>query len=142
MVKSYNWYHLSYVKCRSTMTANEAGLWLVGHLKLLCPNVSRYKNLLLSYLQMLKSFPSAETKRGRPCGTIKLLMFNNFRQPHLPQTHVGGWQSFRPKICPRAINYPSKVVRSCQIIIPEQQNQILKVVRSCKKLSTGNVYKL
>ena len=36
----------------------------VGHLKLLCPNVSRYNLLFLSYLLMFKRFPSAETKRG------------------------------------------------------------------------------
>ena len=34
----------------------------VGNLKLLCPNVRRYKNLLLNYLQKFSMFPSAETK--------------------------------------------------------------------------------
>ena len=63
----------------------------VGNLKLLCPNVRRCKLLIFNYLQMFSWFPSAETKRGRPCDTIKLLMFNNLRPPHLPQTHVGCW---------------------------------------------------
>ena len=43
----------------------------------------------LNYLPMFKRFPSAETKRGRPCDTKELLMFNYLRPPHLPQTHVG-----------------------------------------------------
>ena len=34
----------------------------VGNLKRLCPNVSRYKNLLFNYLQKFRWFPSAETK--------------------------------------------------------------------------------
>ena len=34
----------------------------VGHLKLCCPNVRRYKLLLVNYLQMFSWFPSAETK--------------------------------------------------------------------------------
>ena len=34
----------------------------VGHLKRCCPNVRRHKLLILSYLQMFKRFPSAETK--------------------------------------------------------------------------------
>jgi hypothetical protein len=34
-------------------------------------NVCRYKLLIFNYLQMFNRFPSAETKRGRPCGTIK-----------------------------------------------------------------------
>ena len=41
---------------------NEKGLWQVGHLKLNCPNVRRYKNLLFNYLQKFSRFPSAETK--------------------------------------------------------------------------------
>ena len=72
----------------------------VGHLKCLCPNVRRYKLLLLSYLPMFKRFPSAETKRGRPCGTIKLLMFNYLRPPHLPQTHVGCSPFCSAMLCP------------------------------------------
>jgi hypothetical protein len=34
----------------------------VGDLKLVRPNVRRYKLLLFSYLQMCNRFPSAETK--------------------------------------------------------------------------------
>jgi hypothetical protein len=34
----------------------------VGDLKLVRPNVFRYKLLMLSYLQMFNRFPSAETK--------------------------------------------------------------------------------
>ena len=34
----------------------------VGNLKRCCPNVRRYKLLILSYLPMFKTFPSAETK--------------------------------------------------------------------------------
>jgi hypothetical protein len=37
-------------------------LWQVGVLKFVCPNVRRYKLLMLSYLQMFNRFPSAETK--------------------------------------------------------------------------------
>jgi hypothetical protein len=34
----------------------------VGVLKLVRPNVCRYKLLMFNYLQMFKRFPSAETK--------------------------------------------------------------------------------
>jgi len=44
------------------IAANVQGLWQVGALKLVHPNVCRYKLLMLSYLQMLNRFPSAETK--------------------------------------------------------------------------------
>jgi hypothetical protein len=69
-----------------TVSANEQGLWQVGVLKLVRPNVCRYKLLIgvARAIELLKNawqFPSAETKRGRPCGTIKFLMFNYFRQP-------------------------------------------------------------
>ena len=47
---------------RKKLAANEKGLWQVGHLKLLCPNVRRYKLLLFNYLQKFSWFPSAETK--------------------------------------------------------------------------------
>ena len=120
-------------------------------------------------------------------------MFNNFRQPHLPQTHVDGsvfcpmncpWakilqfskSSDVAKKCPRATkpNFKSRpmwqkvstgnktkfskssdVARNCprttkpnsqsrpmsQKSVHVQQNQILKVVRCRKKLSTGNKIK-
>jgi len=38
----------------------------VGNLKHLCPNVCRYKLLMLSYLQLFNRIPSAETKWSRP----------------------------------------------------------------------------
>ena len=50
------------MKCRYKISANEKGLWQVGHLKLICPNVRRYKLLILNYSSMFKSFPSAEIK--------------------------------------------------------------------------------
>ena len=78
------------LNCRGNIAINEKGLWQVGHLKHCCPNVRRCKLMFLNYLPMFKRFPLAETKRGRPCGTKELLMFNYFRPPHLPQTHVGG----------------------------------------------------
>ena len=43
------------------LTANVQGLWKVGALKLVRPNVCRYKLLMFSYLQMFSRFPSAET---------------------------------------------------------------------------------
>jgi hypothetical protein len=57
----------------------------VGVLKLVCPNVRRYKLLMLSYLQKFKRFPSAETKvhKKSKCSITSV-------SPHLPQTHVGG----------------------------------------------------
>ena len=47
-----------FVKLRTT----ERACGQVGHLKRLCPNVRRYKLLILNYLLMFKRFPSAETK--------------------------------------------------------------------------------
>ncbi len=44
------------------MAHNEKGLWQVGHLKHVRPNVRRYKLLLFNYLQKFSRFPSAETK--------------------------------------------------------------------------------
>ena len=67
------------------ITANGKGLWQVGHLKLNCPNVCRYKLLILNYLPMFKMFPSAETKVQKNSQSWDL-----FRPPHLPQTHVIG----------------------------------------------------
>ncbi len=56
----------------------------VGDLKLLCPNVRRYKLLMSSYLPMFSWFSSAETKvqKNYQCSIT-------FVSPHLPQTHVG-----------------------------------------------------
>ena len=51
-------------------------------------------------------------------------MFNNFRPPHLPQTHVDG-----------------SVFLSDELSLGENIT-ILKVVRCRKKLSTGNKTKL
>ena len=92
----------------------------VGKLKLLRLNDRRYKNLLFNYLQKFKRFPSAETKRGRPCGTIKLLMFNYFRPPQLPQTHVGGSRFFRqPSVHERKV----KPSINLQRVVAEQIKQ-------------------
>ena len=44
------------------LAANEKGLWKLGDLKLVCPNVRRYKLLMFNYLQKFNRFPSAETK--------------------------------------------------------------------------------
>jgi hypothetical protein len=44
------------------ITPNEQGLWQVGVLKLVRPNVCRYKLLMLNYLQVLNRIPSAKTK--------------------------------------------------------------------------------
>ena len=57
---------------------NEQGLWKVGYLKHVRPNVCRYKLLMFKYLQMFNRFPFAENK-----STKELLMFNYFRQPPL-----------------------------------------------------------
>jgi hypothetical protein len=45
--------------------ANEKVLWLVGDLKLVRPNVRRYKLLMFNYLQMLASFRPTEQKYKR-----------------------------------------------------------------------------
>ena len=68
-----------------TLTANEKVLWLMGALKLVCPNVCRYELLMLSYLQKFNRFPSAETKvqKNYPCSITSV-------SPHLPQYYVGG----------------------------------------------------
>jgi hypothetical protein len=47
------------------MTHNEKVLWLVGDLKTFCPNVRRYKLLMLSYLQMIGSFRPPKQKYKR-----------------------------------------------------------------------------
>jgi hypothetical protein len=47
------------------MTANEKVLWLVGALKLVRPNVRRYKLLMFNYLQMIGSFRPTEQKYKR-----------------------------------------------------------------------------
>jgi hypothetical protein len=47
------------------MAANEKVLWLVGALKLVRPNVRRYKLLMLNYLQMLGSFRPPKQKYNR-----------------------------------------------------------------------------
>jgi hypothetical protein len=44
------------------MAANEKVLWLVGDLKLVRPNVRRYKLLMFNYLQMLGSFRPPKQK--------------------------------------------------------------------------------
>ena len=49
----------------SKITANEKVLWLVGALKLVRPNVCRYKLLMLSYLQMFGSFRPPKQKYNR-----------------------------------------------------------------------------
>ena len=108
----------------------------VGHLKRLCPNVRRYKLLILNYLQMFKKVSVSRNKstKGFP-------KFNNFRQPHLPQTHVDGSVFLSDELSVGENVTILKVVPSRKKTIYVQQNQILKVARCCKKLSTGNKIK-
>ena len=75
------------------MAANEKVLWKLGNLKYVCPNVRRYKLLMLSYLQMIWQFSSAENK-----STIKFPKFSHFRPSQLPQYYVGGRHFYLPKI--------------------------------------------
>ena len=75
------------------ITANEQGLWQVGDLKLVRPNVCRYKLLLFNYLQIFSRFPSAETKVQKNSKSSI-----NHVSPRLPQTHVGGSFYFHVKL--------------------------------------------
>ena len=85
-------------------------------------------------------------------------MFNDFRQPHLPQTHVDGSVFLSDELSMGNNIAMSKVVQCrkklstgknqvfksrpmSQKSVHVQQNQILKVVRCRKKLSTGNKIK-
>ena len=56
----------------------------VGDLKLVHPNVRRYKLLMFNYLQMFNRFPSAETNVQKNYQSSITSV-----SPHLPQTHVG-----------------------------------------------------
>ena len=89
------------------LAANEKGLWQVGHLKLNCPNVRRCNLLLFNYLKKFSWFPSAETNVQKNSQSWDL-----FRQPHLPQTHVGGrfFREFYSNISPTLLSqmYPHK----------------------------------
>jgi hypothetical protein len=51
--------------CLVIIATNEQGLWQVGVLKLVCPNVCRYKLLMMSYLQMLGSFRPPKQKYNK-----------------------------------------------------------------------------
>ena len=53
-------------------------------------------------------------------------MFNNFRPPHLPQTHVDGSVFLSDELSPGENVTIPKVVRSRKKIVHGQQNQILK----------------
>ena len=88
----------------------------VGHLKRLCPNVRRYKLLILNYLQMFKKVSVSRNKstKGFP-------KFNNFRQPHLPQTHVDG-SVFCPMNCPWA-----------KMLQFSKSSQVAKKLSTCNK---------
>jgi hypothetical protein len=55
-------YSLSIVGCFVKWHTTNRACGQVGGLKLICPNLCRYKLLMLSYLQMFSRFPSAETK--------------------------------------------------------------------------------
>jgi hypothetical protein len=65
------------------LAANEKGLWKLGNLKTFCPNVRRYKLLMLSYLQMFGSFRQTEQKY-KIITNVQLLP-----SAQLPQTPVG-----------------------------------------------------
>jgi hypothetical protein len=47
------------------VAANEKGLWKLGILKHVCPNVRRYKLQIFNYLQMFGSFRQTEQKYKR-----------------------------------------------------------------------------
>jgi hypothetical protein len=57
----------------------------VGDLKLVRPNVCRYKLLMLSYLQMIGSFrlPTTKVQKNSQSSITSV-------SPHLPQYYVGG----------------------------------------------------
>ncbi len=67
------------------IAANEKVLWLVGDLKLVRPNVRRYKLLIFNYLQMFGSFrlPITKVQKNYQSSITSV-------RPHLPQYYVGG----------------------------------------------------
>ena len=91
----------------------------VGNLKLVRPNVCRYKLLVFNYLQKFSRFPSAETKvqKNYQCSITSV-------SPHLPQTHVGCCHIFLVRIFDNHFKM-LQINRPCSFKIYSEPNNLI-----------------
>ena len=118
------------------VATNVKGLWKLGNLKPICPNVRRYKLLMFNYLQMFGGFRPTEQKYKRITNVQSLPSAPNCHNTMLAVVFI-----FVVQVCPtkcpvllQHLNTYGIEVLMCQhlhFVLPNPQNISLFLVCPC-----------